>query len=57
MYYSVEVVDRQTRMEVTVGQMLSKFEALRLSNVIKNVNCCEVYVKEFHWYSKKGKLI
>ena len=57
MYYSVEVVDRQTRMEVTVGQMLSKSEALRLANVKKNVNCCEVYVKEFHWYSKKGKFI
>lgn len=35
MFYSVEVVDRQTRMEVTVGQMLSKSEALRLANVIK----------------------
>ena len=57
MYYLVVVVDRQTRMEVIVGLMLSKAEALRLANVIKNMNCCEVYVKEFHWYSKKGKMI
>lgn len=58
MYYSVEVLDRQTRMQVTVGQLLSKSEAVKLANVLKQVNCCEVLLKEFHWYNKKkGKLI
>lgn len=57
MYYTVEVIDRQTRMVVVVGNVLSKAEAMKLSNVIKTYNACEVLVKEFHWYSKKGKLI
>lgn len=57
MYYTVEVIDRQTRMVVVVGNALSKSEALTLSNVLKSFNACEVLVKEFHWYSKKGKLI
>lgn len=57
MWYSVEVIDRQTRMKVVVGQLMSKADAMTLANVIKNVNCCEVQVKEFHWYLKKGKLI
>lgn len=57
MYYTVEALDRQTRMVVLVGSALSKSEALKLSSVLKSYNACEVLVKEFHWYSKKGKLI
>lgn len=57
MYYTVEVLDRQTRMVVVVGNALSKAEAMKLSNVLKTYNACEVFVKEFHWYSKKGKLV
>lgn len=57
MYYTVEVIDRQTRMICVVGNALCKSEALKLANVIKAFNACEVQIKEFHWYSKKGKLI
>lgn len=57
MYYTVEAIDRQTRMVVVVGNALSKAEALKLSNVLKSYNACEVLVKEFRWYSKKGKVI
>lgn len=56
-WYSVEVIDRQTRMQCVIGQMLTKAEALKLANAVKAFNACEVQVKEFHWYNKKGKLL
>lgn len=57
MYYEVIVCDRQTSMEVTVGQALSKAEALKLRNAISSFNACTVIIKEFTWFNKKGKIL
>lgn len=56
-YYSVEVTDRVTRMVVVIGQALSKPEAIKLSNAVKAFNACEVDIRKFTWFSKKGKIV
>ena len=57
MYYEVIVRDHISECECTVGQLLSMAEAIRLVRVLQEFQCCDVYVKEYHWQTKKGRKV
>lgn len=56
-YYSVEVEDHITHQIVVVGSLLTILEARKLQQVLEHFNACYVYVKEYSWFNKKGKMI
>lgn len=43
-YYSVSVIDRQTKEEVVVGSMLETFEAAELIRILEKYNSTDLQI-------------
>ena len=56
-WYSVEVEDHITHAVCVVGNMLTLAEARRLEKEISHFGACLVFVKEYTFLRKKGKII
>ena len=53
-YFAVCVIDHFSRATCTVGEMLTRGEALRLARTISEFQACEVYVVESEYNKSKG---